>query len=376
MFSINHLEFVPLGAGDLIDRTIRLYRRHFMTLVRVCAPPVIVSAAGSVLWAMSVRQVPVAESEWAMFAFVMLSAIGLTVWAVGTLLFFIVMGGASRVLVAHLLWNEGVSWGAVYRSVRARFWGLLGATVLVGVWLGFAGMIVGFAWFWALILVGIVAGVSTQFAPAWMAATLGVLGTLGMSFAALWLFFLLAGRAAYVPQVMLVEGRGIFASVERSITLARGNIRRLVAMFLFTLFAAYSALMLLLVPLGWYGYLHGINPFAWTNTEYPAWYVIGYNIVEQLSTILLAPVWMLGLSLLYIDERVRHEGYDIELMAARAFGEMPQLPDGRPAPLAPALANERHASAASATKIIPSPDPSASVRGTENKTPGSVLGLQ
>jgi hypothetical protein len=34
---------------------------------------------------------------------------------------------------------------------------------------------------------------------------------------------------------------------------------------------------------------------------------------------------MLGLSLLYVDERVRHEGYDIELMAARELGELPDV---------------------------------------------------
>ena len=64
---------------------------------------------------------------------------------------------------------------------------------------------------------------------------------------------------------------------------------------------------------------------------------IGYQVVGQVASILLMPVWMLGLSLLYVDERVRHEGYDIELLAARRLGEMPMLPDGRVAPLAPAL---------------------------------------
>jgi hypothetical protein len=34
---------------------------------------------------------------------------------------------------------------------------------------------------------------------------------------------------------------------------------------------------------------------------------------------------MLGLSLLYVDERVRHEGYDIELMAARQLDELPDM---------------------------------------------------
>lgn len=372
--AVNHLTLAPLGAGDLIDRAMRLYRRHFMTLVRVYTPPVVVSAVGSILWTMSVRQIPVTESEWGMLAFILSSAVGLALWAVGTLMFFVVMGGASRVLVAHLLWGESVSWRAVYRSVRSRFWGLLAVTVIVGVWLVIAGMIVGFAWFWATVLVGIAAAVTTQVAPGWVAAVLGILGTLAVSFVALWLFFLLAGRTAYVPQVMLVEGRGIFASIERSISLASGNIRRLVAMFLFTIFAAYSALMLLLVPLGWYGYLHGINPFAWMTTEYPAWYVIGYQVVEQLSTILLAPVWMLGLSLLYVDERVRREGYDIELMAARVFGEMPQLPDGRPAPLAPALVGER---ASFAGKKIVSPQvSSARANVREEKSSGSVLGLR
>jgi len=46
---------------------------------------------------------------------------------------------------------------------------------------------------------------------------------------------------------------------------------------------------------------------------------------------------MLGLSLLYVDERVRHEGYDIELMAARQLGELPNI--DVTSPLGPALSS-------------------------------------
>ena len=91
----------------------------------------------------------------------------------------------------------------------------------------------------------------------------------------------------------------------------------------------------------------------------PAWYVVSYDAIWQLSAILLAPVWMMGLSLLYVDERVRHEGYDIELMAAQRFGEMPQLPAGVHAPVAPAIAP---------------PQGKRSTREQE-KFPGSILGL-
>ena len=139
----------------------------------------------------------------------------------------------------------------------------------------------------------------------------------------LWLFFFIVGRVAYVPQVMLVEGKGVLEAFSRSFSLARGNVRRLMAMTLFTTFATYSALMVLLVPLGWYGYLSGIDPI--NSTQWPAWYSIAYSVLGPLSSILLTPVWMLGLSLLYVDERVRHEGYDIELMAARQLGELPDV---------------------------------------------------
>ena len=51
----NQLSLVPLGAGDLIDRAVRLYRRHFFVLIRIAAPPVVVSAIGSVMWAIAWR---------------------------------------------------------------------------------------------------------------------------------------------------------------------------------------------------------------------------------------------------------------------------------------------------------------------------------
>ena len=81
--------------------------------------------------------------------------------------------------------------------------------------------------------------------------------------------------------------------------------------------------MILLVPLGWYGYLSGVDPL--NSSQWPAWYAIAYSVLGPLSSIVLTPVWMLGLSLLYVDERVRHEGYDIELMAARQLGELPDV---------------------------------------------------
>ncbi|HEV2708431.1 MAG TPA: hypothetical protein VGV59_21125 [Pyrinomonadaceae bacterium] len=342
---VSQLQLAPLGAGDLIDRTVRLYRRNLTALIRASAPPVVVSALGAVAWSSGVRAISLTDAGDRLAAYMVVTIIGILLWVAGNLLHLVVMGGASRNLVMHLLWDEPVSARAIYRAVRSRFFGLLGATISVGVMVIICAGVAFVGWYLVILLTVLFAVWMThQTGASWLMAVLGIVISAASFVGALYLFFLLAGRLAYVPQVMLVEGKGVFASVARSAQLSRGNVRRLMAMFMFTTFTTYSALMLLLLPLGWFGYLNGIdpsslNPFSPSQTDWPVWYAIGYQVVAQLSTILLAPVWMLGLSLLYVDERVRHEGYDLELQAARAFGEMPALPGGTLTPLAPAISD-------------------------------------
>lgn len=359
----NQLSLVPLGAGDLIDRAVRLYRLHFMTLVRIAAPPVVVSSIGSVLWTVGWREISLTASDASLAIYVLLILAGFVLWISGLLLSGVVLGGATRNLVAHLLYNEPVSVRTTYRNVRARFWSLLGATFLVGVLVTLFIFAAFIAWYIIFLLAVLAAFAFAQIAS-WLAVLAGVFGFLLATACALLIFFFLAGRFAYVPQAMMVEGKGVFDAVSRSTQLASGNVRRLAAMTLFTTFATYSTLMILLIPLGWYGYLNGVNPMSLTSEQWPAWYAIGYSVLLQSSSILLTPVWLLGLSLLYLDERVRHEGYDIELMAARQLGEMPRLAGGRAAPYAPALVTD---------EISSLPVQSAA---PANWSPGSMLGLR
>jgi hypothetical protein len=354
----SELALAPLGAGDLIDRAVRLYRRHFLTLIGIAAPPVVLSALGSTITTISWRELTATSSELNVVLYVLMLMGGIVIIISGSLFSIIVMGGATRTLVAHLLWSEPVTASATYRAVKSRFWDLLGASVLVALWLAFATLVA----FSASMVIFMILAAALAFASmlsGWLAAILWGLGTLVAVVIASILFFFLAGRMAYVPQAMLVEGKTVFAAIGRSFSLASGNVRRLMAMTLFTFFGTYSALMLLMIPLGWYGYLNGVDLSPFGST-WPTWYSIGYQVILQCSHIMLAPIWMLGFSLLYVDERVRHEGYDIELMAARQLPEMPTLP-GVVSPFAPALVTGR------APRFVPPPPAPA--------PPGSVLGL-
>jgi hypothetical protein len=331
-----------LGAGDLIDRAVRFYRKFFWTLVLIAAPPVVVGTIISVCWTVIGRQIfSLQANQFSVentFYWMFLWLGSVLIWLIEMIATLAVMGGASRNFVRHLLFGEAITFAETYRNTWRRLGALFVASTIIAILAGSIGMaIMYFGLIVGLILVGLIAAVFSAIPI--VAIILSIAVGIATAFGSLWLFFLGASRVAYVPQVMLVEGRGVFAAIGRSASLASGSVLRLIALFLFTLAATYSALALLYVPLGWYAWVNGVELMTLDADLIPAWYEIASNLIGQISFILLSPVWMIGLCLLYVDERVRAEGYDIELMAAARLGDIPSVPETYVNPLHPALAN-------------------------------------
>lgn len=351
------LSLTPLGAGDLIDRAVRLYRRNFWTFIWIAAPPIIVGTLISIGWKIVGRELfhinSTSNSTEFVFYYLFTWLGSGVIWVAETIATLTVMGGASLNFVRHLLFGEPLAFRQTYANVRSRFDGLLVASSIIALLLGFVGMTIFYLGLIAASIAVIIAIAAFKFSY-FLSLIVSVLLVLIVSIATGWLFFLAASRFAYVPQVLMVEKQGVFASIGRSAGLASGNVKRLAALFVFTTVATYSALSLLYIPLGWYAYLEGVPVFNFGLDAdlIPAWYEIASQFVWQASFILLMPVWMIGLCLLYVDERVRHEGYDIELMAAQRLGEIPKTPNGFVNPLQPAQGN---ASAIPKTKSSMSP---------------------
>jgi len=325
----------------LIDRAVRFYRKNFWTFVWIASPPIVVGTIISVVWTILGRQIFSAgassDTGEMIFYYLFTWFGGLIIWLTETIATLTVMGGASRNFVRHLLFGEPVTFAETYRNVRTRLGALVVASIFISILIGFIGTMVFYFGIFIATVAIMIAVAAFSFSPF---LTFIVSLSLGLTifFGTGWLFFLVASRFVYVPQVMLVENQGVLAAVGRSASLASGNVKRLAALFIFSTVATYSALMLLYIPLGWYAYLNGVEILTFDADTIPAWYQIANQLVWQASFILLTPVWMIGLCLLYVDERVRHEGYDIELMAARQLGEIPAVPNQFVNPLQPALA--------------------------------------
>lgn len=349
--STTQLSLTPLGAGDLIDRAVRFYRKNFWTFIWIATPPVLVGTVISVAWTMLARNLfnvdMVNRPGETTFYYLFLWLGTLFIWFFETVATFTVMGGASRNFVRHLLFNEPITFRETYRNAKSRIFGLLAASTFMALLLGGIGFIVFMIGYVVALLVVLLIVAAFSFSP-FIATILSITVAVAVLFGTGWLFFLIAGNFMYIPQVMLVEGQGISPAIGRSSTLARGNIKRLYALFAFTLLAIYSVLALFYVPLGWYAWIEGVQLFTFDADMVPAWYEIAGQFIFQISLILLIPVWMIGLCLLYVDERVRHEGYDIELMAARRLGEIPAVPDEFINPLHPALSQKAY---------VPNPPP-------------------
>lgn len=335
------LALTPLGAGDLIDRSVRFYRKNFWTFAFIAAPPVVAGIVFSVGWLMlgrSLFDVAGADPSEAIL-YQLFERLGdLVIWLVQIVAILIVMGGASRNFVRHILFSEPMSFRETYRNVRGRLPALILVSVLLTLFLGFVAIVVLYmAILAAAVFVG---GLVVLLEPLpYLAAALSVLAIAGIIFGGFWLFFLVVSRFIYVPQVMLVEGSGPFAAIGRSVTLAGKNVKRVSALTIFTVVAIYSALSLLYVPLSTYAWLNGVPLFSMDAVDtLPAWFEISSQVIFQGSLILIIPVLMIGLCLLYVDERTKREGYDIELLAAARLGEMPSVPPEFVNPLQPALA--------------------------------------
>ncbi|MBS1787270.1 MAG: zinc ribbon domain-containing protein [Acidobacteria bacterium] len=323
MNSFDSFTLTPMSAGDVIDRAVRIYRRNFLALLRIVFGPSLIAYFGTVMYYLGVRNFSVDRGDKRVVVSLGLIVGGFIIWMVGKAAFYAVLGGASRSLVDHFFEGKTIRAMDVYRVVRERFWSLVGALLVIGLLLMGATAIIYFLAAISL-MIGFAGAAILADAPIWLKTIFSIGFVLVIAVSAFMIFLLIYSRVVYVPQVMMVEGKGVFNSISRSFSLAGGELWRIAALLLFWVYVAWSVWVLLFVPLlslaEWLG-------FEWSpfRQDIPFWFNITYQTLAQVSEIVIAPIAMLGFTLLYLDSRVRKEGFDIELMANRLLPPTPEM---------------------------------------------------
>jgi len=279
----------PISFGEILDGTFTLYRRYFLLFIGIAALPHAVWLTAQLLpQAMSGAggsPLAVAASGLGMF--------GLLILVYFPLLFF--SAGANCYAVSEIYLGRTTAVTGAYRAVKPAFWGLVGTALLVGLAVGLTGGVLAF--------VGIML-VATKSSPAILMGILVFLLGTGIA-------LLLLLRYSLISPVVVLEQESGAGAMRRSAFLLKKNLLRTAGIYLvFTLISLVAA---------------GVfqTPFfiltalkAARQAPVPPSYGALYNFAAAISSTLVAPLFYIGITLLYYDIRVRKEAFDLQMMAS------------------------------------------------------------
>ena len=320
----------PLTLGEILDRTAQLYRRNFWTFVGVAAVPMVAMFAVFVPFLVAMGLMGLFNPKQATPGTGALIALfsAAVLFGLPTLLAATVVSQASltkTAIDAHM--SRRIKVREAIKSVWPRFWRYLWLIVLQGLLVGGVP---------AAVVVAVISGTI---------AITSIAGSAGSVFAGVITFLVFAAAFVYAVWRLLcysmaiaaciVEEKTGWQSIKRANLLSKGTRGRIFVMYL--LVGAISIIIsivgdvFLLIVLGITTALGGSKIGAVAM-------VVG-QILNMVATIavqaLITPVSAIALVLFYYDQRVRKEGYDIELMMEEAGLMTPPATPSSPVEPAP-----------------------------------------
>jgi hypothetical protein len=260
----------PLSTSELLDRTFHLYRNNFTVFAGIAGLPQLAVLALQLVFSMLIFAGALRNLAGAMLAGVGAALI----IGIASFVAVEVSHAATIMAVSHLHLDRPTSIGLAYASATGRIGRVIGIAFLIGI-----GVVIGFV---LLIVPGV------YLALTWSLA---------------------------IP-VTVLEGGGLGSSTKRSGILTKDAKGRIFVIVL--LIAVLAWIVSTLVQLVLVGPLKMLNIHdVWTRSalSYALQSAAGF-----ISTCLVGPLATIALTLVYYDQRVRKEGFDLQLMMATIEG--------------------------------------------------------
>jgi hypothetical protein len=255
-------ELRPLTLGELLDRSFFLYRKNFLLFAGIVALPHLVLLAFQ-LAGIGIQTWRGAGSSAGILWFLATVVLTLGVTAASQ--------GATVIAVSHVHLDQPTSIMQAFAGIKGRI--LYLALIMIGYGLGVG---VGFI---LLIVPGIILSL-------------------------MW--------ALTIP-VAVLEDKGLRDSVNRSAELTKGSRGRVFVVYLLFFVLMYAVVMVWEIPIL---FAIGIAARSHPGVGIPLWSQIAIQVGTFVSQSLVGPLMTIGLSLLYYDQRVRKEGFDLQHMMA------------------------------------------------------------
>jgi len=293
----------PLGLGDIYDAAFRIIRYNpkatvgsaVLVAAAAMALPLLVTAAFT--WSVDLTldggdlgTADLVGLVVSVGAFVL----GAVLQYVGTIL---VTGMVAHVTAAAAV-GRRLSLGEAWRATQGKRWRLIGTSFLLT--FGATALLAAYVGAWVLVVLA-----------ADSAAPVVIWGLITVP-AFICLFVWLSIRVSYLPvPALMLEDVGVFGAIGRGFRLSHRQFWRIFGIALLTGLITGVAGQVLGAPLGFVG---GIAITALG----PQYELLGLVVIQAVTTVLtaafVAPFTGAVTSLQYLDQRIRKEAYDVELM--------------------------------------------------------------
>jgi hypothetical protein len=319
-----------MSTSQILDRTFSLYKSNFLLFAGISALGPGLLLLGRLLLLLATNPFPgraAGGDATAAITQVALAGLGFLVLLVLALLGYAFASGASVYAVSRLHLGHRTTIAESYRLILPYFGNILGIVVIVGfvvslvVVLGAACLIVPI-----VLGVGGLRGFSAQnFSPV---LVLGIFIGALILLAALILALVLTAKFSLAVPACVLEKRGVIDSISRSWQLTKGAVLQLILVIILVAVMAWLLGLILSIP-----YFVGIAIFITKKDPSVLIPFLALQYVgEFLARTLAGPVSTIATALIYYNQRVCKEAFDLQLMMEAIGQPLQQQSTGAAAP--------------------------------------------
>ncbi|HEY1940370.1 MAG TPA: hypothetical protein VGJ33_20755 [Candidatus Angelobacter sp.] len=296
-----------MSAGLVLDRTFQIYRTHFVKLAGIGLP------LPAVLLLLQLVFIPLGYPPPSGTAvrnplFFWTKALEyFSAWLLVYMIAQAITGAATVYAVSKLHLGETVNIAESYRKTLPRFWSVL--RIAWNIFLRFVGA--GLVTYIACIalVVGLVA--LTEASTGGSASAKGlyvtvavILGLAPLFGGFLWMLYLYANYSLAVP-ACLVESIPARPALKRSRFLAKGSIRKIILIYILMFVLGLTLSTVFWLPGQFYTMFHG-RSYMFT--------VLLRSSGSFFAGVLAGPISTIAVALIYYDQRIRKEAFDLQRM--------------------------------------------------------------
>jgi hypothetical protein len=295
----------PLGLGDIYDAAFRIIRFNpkatvgsaVLVTAASMAIPILVTAVLTVLVDFSADSggdLTTAEFVGFVGSYGSL-AVGGVLQSIGMVL---VTGMIAHVTAAAAI-GRRLTLGEAWAATHGSRWRLIGLTVLLG--LMTLGLVLGYIVVWVVVAVAL---------PTWAIVVFGVVSV--PAFAAFMFWFWI--RVYYLPvPALMIERTTVWRSIGRGYRLTSRQFWRTFGIGVLTLIIVQIAGGMLSFPFTLAAQIVGLGA---VSSQYSALLLVVLSAIGSVVAAAFTAPFTAGVtSLQYLDQRMRKEAYDVELMA-------------------------------------------------------------